>query len=98
MEEKILILSIFLPHVTDVLQLLDVACFRPLKKEWQLINLWVNKFGAKQSMGKDIFENKISEILYNGLKNQISKVDLMHLEFFLLTQQITLRKDSIINS
>ena len=99
MEEKILILStIFLPHVTDVLQLLDVAYFRPLKKEWQLINLWVNKFGANQSMGKDIFVNIISEILYNGLKNQISKVDLMQLESFPLTQQITLRKDLIINS
>ena len=53
MEEKIFILK-FPPHVIDVLQPLDVACLRPLKREWELIlNLWVNKFGAKQSMRKD---------------------------------------------
>ena len=34
MEEKIFILK-FPPHVTDVLQSLNVACFRPLKREWE---------------------------------------------------------------
>ena len=36
MEEKIFI-SKFPPHVTDVLQPLDVACFGPLKREWERI-------------------------------------------------------------
>ena len=66
-EEKIFILK-FPPHVTDVLEPLDVACFGPLKREWeQILNLWVNKFGVKQSMRKDIFVNKILKIWYNGL-------------------------------
>ena len=62
MEKKIFILK-FPPHITDVLQQLDVACFGPLKRELeQILNLWVNEFGAKQSMRKDIFVNKILEI------------------------------------
>ena len=68
MEEKIFILK-FPPHVTDVLQPLDVTCFGELKREWErVLNLWVNKFGVKQSMRKGIFVNKILEIWYNGLK------------------------------
>ena len=32
----------YLPHVTDQLQLLDVACFGPLKRKWEsLLNEWV---------------------------------------------------------
>ena len=34
MEEGIIIIK-FPPHVTDVLQPLDVACFRPLKRRWE---------------------------------------------------------------
>ena len=33
MEERIIIIK-FPPHVTDVLQPLDVACFCPLKRPW----------------------------------------------------------------
>ena len=57
MEEKILILK-FPPHVTDILQPLEIACFGALKREKeQILNLWLNRFGAKQSMRKDIFAN-----------------------------------------
>ena len=35
-----------LPHVTDILQPLDVACFGPLKRMWEkVLKEWINEFG-----------------------------------------------------
>ena len=43
----------FPPHVTDVLQPLDVAHFGPLKRKWEkLLHECINKFGAKHQLTK----------------------------------------------
>ena len=58
----------FPPHVTDKLQPLDVACFGPLKRLWEIeLNSWVNEFGPRMPMRKANFVNKLGEIWYKGL-------------------------------
>ena len=38
------------PHVTDLLQPLDVSCFGPLKRLWEkMLNSWINEFGCKRA-------------------------------------------------
>ena len=50
--EQIIILK-FPPHVTDVLQPLDVACFRPLKRRWEkILHERMNVFGPKHQLSK----------------------------------------------
>ena len=67
MEEDVTILKLP-PHVTDVLQPLDVTCFRPLKRAWEtMLNKWVNEFGAKEPIRKGIFVNKLGEVWHQGL-------------------------------
>ena len=52
MEEQITLLK-FPPHVTDVMQPLDIACFGPLKRRWEtLLNSWTNEWGPKEVMKK----------------------------------------------
>ena len=50
--EQIIILK-FPPHVTDVLQPLDVACFGPLKRRWEkILHERMNVFGPKHQLSK----------------------------------------------
>jgi len=59
----------FPPHVTDVLQPLDAACFAPLKRRWeQLLQERVNKFGAKSSLTKGDFVNQLCRIWGEDMK------------------------------
>ena len=53
------------PHVTGVLQPLDVCCFGPLKRLWEkTLNAWVNEYGPRETMKKRIFVNKICEVCH----------------------------------
>ena len=68
LEEKIIIVK-FLPHVTDVLQPLDVTCFGPLKRRWeQLLQERVNMFGAKSQLSKGDFVNQLCKVWKEGMK------------------------------
>ena len=59
MEEQITIIK-FPPHITDVLQPLDVACFSPLKRCWELLlQERVNTYGAKSNLMKCDFANQL---------------------------------------
>ena len=67
MKENIIILK-FPPHVTDVLQPLDVTCFGPLKRVWEkCLNKWVNQWGPKEPVKKAQFVNLLGEIWHDGL-------------------------------
>ena len=56
------------PHVTDKLQPRDVACFGPLKRQWErLLNEWTNQWGTQTPMKKGNFTNMLAEIWYQGL-------------------------------
>ena len=62
MEERIIIIK-FPPHVTDVLQPLDVACFGPLKRLWEmLLQERFNTYGAKSNLTKRDFVNQLCKI------------------------------------
>ena len=66
-EENVTILKLP-PHVTDKLQPLDVACFGPLKREWEkALNDWINVWDPKQTMKKSTFVNKLGEVWHKGL-------------------------------
>ena len=67
-----IIKSKFPPHATDVLQPLDVSCFRPLKRRWeQLLQQRVNTFGAKTALSKGDFLNQLCKIWKDGMKSEI---------------------------
>ena len=67
MKENISILK-FPPHVTDVLQPLDVTCFGSLKRMWEKsLNKWVNQWGPKEPVKKAQFVNLLGEIWHDGL-------------------------------
>ena len=51
-EENIHIIK-FPPHVTHVLQLLDVTCFGPLKRNWEkMLNARLNELGPRAHLDK----------------------------------------------
>ena len=73
LDEGIIILK-FPPHVTDVLQPLDVACFGPLKSRWEkLLQKRVNEFGSKHRLTKADFVNQISAIWHEGMNKENAK-------------------------
>ena len=54
-EEDITIIK-FLPHVTDVLQPLEVMCFGPLKQEWHgVLERRSSAFGSREPIKKATF-------------------------------------------
>ena len=56
------------PHVTDLLQPLDVSCFGPLKRCWEeALNKWINEFGVKEPIRKARFVEKLCEFWHKGL-------------------------------
>lgn len=65
--EQIIILK-FPPHVTDVLQPLDVACFGPLKRRWEkILHERMNVFGPKHQLSKSDFVNQLSSVWNEGM-------------------------------
>ena len=59
LQDKIIILK-FPSYATNVLQPLDVSCFRLLKRLWeQLLQQRVNTFGAKTALSKGDFVNQL---------------------------------------
>ena len=54
------------PHVTDQLQPLDVTCFGPLKRKWELLlHKWLVEWGSK--LTKANFVNFLSKVWHEGL-------------------------------
>ena len=69
MEERIIIIK-FPPHVADVLQPLDVACFGPLKPHWELpLQERVNTYGTKFNLTKRDFVNQLCKIWKQGINS-----------------------------
>ena len=69
-EENVHIIK-FPPHVTDVLQPLDVACFGPLKRVWEkMLNDRLNELGPKARLDKATFVDKLCEVWHAGLKSE----------------------------
>ena len=69
MEERIIIIK-FPPHLTDVLQPLDVACFGPLKCCWELLlQERVNTYGTKSNLTKCDFVNQLCKIWKEGMNS-----------------------------
>ena len=68
-EENIHLLK-FPPHVTDVLQPLDVACFGPLKRKWEvMLNSRLNILGSSRArLDKASFVEQVCEVWHDGLK------------------------------
>jgi len=61
MDEDITILK-FPPHVTDLLQPLDVTCFGPLKRDWEkMLNEWCAAFGGTRPLRKQDFVEKLGQ-------------------------------------
>ena len=69
-EEQVMILKLP-PHVTDILQPLDVTCFGPLKREWgNIMERWTSAFGEKTKMNKPTFLNNLSDVWFKGLTKE----------------------------
>ena len=70
LDENITIVK-FPPHVTDVLQPLDVSCFGPLKRAWQRgLHQRMNKFGIKHPLRRSEFVNELCAIWDTGMKKE----------------------------
>ena len=68
LEQNIIILK-FPSHVTDVLQPLDVACFGPLKREWErCLQKHISEYGIKKPLTKSGFVNELCAIWNTGMK------------------------------
>ena len=66
-EEDITIIK-FLPHVTDVLQPLEVMCFGPLKQEWHgVLERRSSAFGSREPIKKATFVQNFCDIWYKRL-------------------------------
>lgn len=77
LQQDVLILK-FPPHVTDVSQPLDVACFGPLKRIWEApLQKRANKFGSKHCLTRSESVTLISAIWKEGMKkeNAISRFE-----------------------
>ena len=73
LDEGIVIIK-FPPHVTDVMQPLDVACFGPLKRAWEkLLHSRVTTLGAKSQLTKADFVNELCSIWKVGMKTECDK-------------------------
>ena len=78
MEERIIIIK-FPPHVNDVLQPSDVACFGPLKCHWELLlQEPVNTYGRKSNL--TIREGMNSTNIISGFAST-DKFAFIHLSF-----------------
>ena len=68
LEQNVIILK-FPPHVIDVLQPLDVACFGPLKREWERrLHKRISEYGIKQPLTKSEFVKELCAIWNTGMK------------------------------
>ena len=68
LEQNIIVLK-FPLHVTDVLQPLDVACFGPLKREWERhLHKCISEYGIKQSLTKSEIVNELGAIWNTAMK------------------------------
>ena len=87
MEKDITILK-FPPHVTDVLQPLDVFCFGPLKKKWaSLLSIRAGIIGSRGSLTKADFVDELASIWYECLTAENIKAALHQLVYILLKGQ-----------
>ena len=69
--DKNIIIVKFPPHVTDVLQPLDISCFGPLKQVWERwLHQWINKFGIKHPLKRSEFVNELCDIWNTGMKKE----------------------------
>ena len=56
------------PHVTDLLQPLEICCFGPLKREWEkVLNKRINVMGLRESISKSTFVDLLASVWYTGL-------------------------------
>ena len=69
--DKNIIIVKFPPHVTDVLQPLDVSCFGPLKRVWERqLYQWINEFGIKHPLTRSEFVNELCAIWNTGMEKE----------------------------
>ena len=69
LNENIIIVK-FPPHVTDVLQPLDVFCFGPLKRAWERQLHQCLEFGMKHPLTRSEFVNELYAIWNTGMKKE----------------------------
>ena len=69
LNENIIIVK-FPPHVTDVLQPLDVFCFAPLKRAWERQLHQCLEFGMKHPLTRSEFVNELCAIWNTGMKKE----------------------------
>ena len=69
LDENIIIVK-FPPHVTDVLQPLDVSCFGPLKVWERRLHQRINEFGIKHPLTRSEFVNELCAIWNTGMKKE----------------------------
>ena len=67
LKENVIILK-FPPHITDVLQLLDVSCFGPIKRKWEMLNDCITIYGTRNCIDKSEFVDLLCEIWHDGMK------------------------------
>ena len=73
----------FPPHVTDVLQPLDVTCFGPLKQEWEgILEKWCSAFGSRDPIRKATIVQNVCDIWYKGLSESNIKSGFRSTDIF----------------
>ena len=69
--DKNIIIVQFPPHVTDVMQPLDVSCFEPLKRAWERwLHQQINEFGIKHPLTRSEFVNELRAIWNTSMKKE----------------------------